>query len=146
MENNSDDNSGLDLISGDRTPMSPVKAQLSSKATAFSIAAIIGGEETETNSPAADDRTDEDDTIAPLGKKKYDLQIYIQIFKFYLNIIFRCKIGQYFYLFSFAIFCENKIYISKFNSNYLYFIYVVDIISLTFSKNGPIFSCKNTYL
>ncbi|KAJ8302741.1 hypothetical protein KUTeg_019137 [Tegillarca granosa] len=66
--NNSDDNSGLDLISGDRTPMSPVKAQLSSKATAFSIAAIIGGEETETNLPAADDRTDEDDTIAPLEK------------------------------------------------------------------------------
>ncbi|XP_060081061.1 T-box transcription factor TBX20-like [Ylistrum balloti] len=73
MDNFSDDNSCVDGYPGDRRAVSPSKALLSSKATAFSIAALMGREADADNTPKDDsphDRTEDcgETQIAPLEK------------------------------------------------------------------------------
>jgi len=72
MEQFSDDNSSMDPFPGtDRRAMSPTKGSMSTKASAFSIAAIIGGDEEENTANRSPPPIQEEQTgaqIAPLGK------------------------------------------------------------------------------
>ena len=67
---NSDENSRMETIAGiDMGRMSPNKTPLSSKATAFSIAAIMGGESIPATEQFPSTSTDRQDALYnPLGK------------------------------------------------------------------------------
>lgn len=75
MDNYSDDSSCVDSYPRDRRALSPSKAPLSSKATAFSIAALMGreGEPEKILTPTSvtsqeDPEEGGQEQIAPLGK------------------------------------------------------------------------------